>query len=196
MLHLWLVGLGVQVRFIRKRPPLEHSRIERHHQTIAAQAFQGQTFADVSDLQYSLQARLLFLNTQYPTRALQGLPPFEAFPNARHSGRPYSPEFEEQLLDMQRIYEYLQNGRWFRQVSSVGTFSLGGYLYNATTHFAEQTLEITFDSATHQLICLPEKGTTFRLEVRGLAKKALMGNASALPTPMACQLALPLAYPA
>jgi len=62
LVKLWLVGLGVQMRFIRKRPPLEHSRIERHHQTIAAQAFQGQTFADVSDLQYSLQARLLFLN--------------------------------------------------------------------------------------------------------------------------------------
>lgn len=196
MLHLWLVGLGVQVRFIRKRPPLEHSRIERHHQTIAAQAFQGQTFADVSDLQYSLQARLLFLNSEYPTRALHGLPPFEAFPDSRHSDRFYSPELEEQLLDMQGIYEYLQNGRWFRQVSSVGTFSLGGYLYNATTHFAEQTLEITFDSVTRQLICLPEKGTTFRLEVWGLTKKALMGNASALPSPMACQLALPLAYPA
>lgn len=39
LLHLWLIGLGVQVRFIHKRPPLEHSRIERHHQTIARQAF-------------------------------------------------------------------------------------------------------------------------------------------------------------
>jgi len=77
-----------------------------------------------------------------------GQPPFKTFPNSRHSGRFYSPELEEQLLDMQRIYAYLQGGRWFRQVSSVGTFSLGGYLYNATTHFAEQTLEITFDSAT------------------------------------------------
>jgi transposase len=35
IIHLWLIGLGVQVRFIHKRPPLEHSRIERHHQTIA-----------------------------------------------------------------------------------------------------------------------------------------------------------------
>jgi len=39
LLHLWLIGLGVQVRFIHKRPLLEHSRIERHHQTIARQAF-------------------------------------------------------------------------------------------------------------------------------------------------------------
>jgi len=97
---------------------------------------------------------------------------------------------------MQRIYAYLQGGRWFRQVSSVGTFSLGGYLYHASAHFAKQTLEITFDSATHQLICLPEKGAaTFRLDAQGLTKTALMGNASALPSHTAYQLALPLAYP-
>jgi len=195
-IHLWLIGLGIQVRFIHARPPWEHSRIERHHQTVAGQAFEGQTFADVSDLQYSLQARLLFLNSEYPTRALHGQPPFKAFPNSRHSGRFYSPELEEQLLDMQRIYAYLQGGRWFRQVSSVGTFSLGGYLYHASAHFAKQTLEITFDSATHQLICLPEKGAaTFRLDAQGLTKTALMGNASALPSHTAYQLALPLAYP-
>lgn len=38
VIHLWLIGLGVQVRFIHKKPPLEHARIERHHQTIAGQA--------------------------------------------------------------------------------------------------------------------------------------------------------------
>jgi hypothetical protein len=196
VIHLWLIGLGVQVRFIHQRPPLEHSRIERHHQTIARQAFEGQTFADVTALQRNLQARMLFLNQEYPTRALDGQPPFQAFPQARHSSRLYSLETEEQLLDMQRVYEYLQSGRWFRQVSSVGTFSLGGYTYNATTRFAGQTLEITFDGATRKLICLPEKSTTtFQLDIQGVTKAALMGSASALPGYTVYQLALPFAYP-
>lgn len=196
VIHLWLIGLGVQVRFIHQRPPLEHSRIERHHQTIARQAFEGQTFADVTALQRNLQARMLFLNQEYPTRALDGQPPFQAFPQARHSSRLYSLETEEQLLDMQRVYEYLQSGRWFRQVSSVGTFSLGGYTYNATTCFAGQTLEITFDGATRKLICLPEKSTTtFQLDIQGVTKAALMGSASALPGYTVYQLALPFAYP-
>lgn len=186
----------MQVRFIHKRPPLEHARIERHHQTIAGQAFEGQTFADETALQRSLQARMLFLNQEYPTRALDGQPPFQAFPQARHSSRFYCLDTEEQLLDMQRIYDYLQSGRWFRQISSVGTFSLGGHLYNATTRFAEQTLEITFDGATRKLICLPERGTTaFQLDIQGLTKAALMGNAFALPSYSAYQLALPLPYP-
>ncbi len=196
MIHLWLIGLGVQVRFIRKRPPLEHSRIERHHQTIAGQAFDGQTFADITALQRSLQARMLFLNLEYPTLALEGQPPLQTFPQARHSGRLYSPAAEEQMLDLQRIYDYLQSGRWFRQISSVGIFSLGGYGYNATTQFAEQTVEITLDGATRKLICLPEKSAaTFQFDIQGLTKPALMGNASALPGYSAFQLALPFAYP-
>ena len=196
VIHLWLIGLGVQVRFIHQRPPLEHARIERHHQTIAGQAFEGQTFADVTTLQRSLQARMLFLNQEYPTRALDGQPPFQAFPQARHSSRFYSPDAEEQLLDMQRIYDYLQSGRWFRLVSSVGTFSLGGHLYNATTRFAEQTLEITFDGATRKLVCLAEKETTAsQLDVQGLTKTALMGNPLTLPSYTTYQLALPLPYP-
>jgi transposase len=196
VIHLWLIGLGVQVRFIHNRPPLEHSQIERHHQTIAGQAFEGQIFVDVTALQRSLQARMLFLNLEYPTRALDGQPPLQAFPQARHSGRIYLPGAEEQMLDMQRIYDYLQSGRWFRQVSSVGIFSLGGYSYNVTTQFAEQTVEITFDGPTRQLICLPEKSSaTFRFDIQGLTKSALMGNALALPGYTAFQLALPFAYP-
>jgi hypothetical protein len=196
IIHLWLVGLGVQVRFIHKRPPLEHARMERHHQTIAGQAFEGQSFDDETALQCSLQARMLFLNQEYPTRALDGRPPFQAFPQARHSGRFYSLDIEAQLLDLQRLRAYLQCGRWFRLVSSTGTFSLGGHIYNVTTRFAEQTLEITFDGTTRKLVCLPEKQTTaFQLDIQGLTKTARIGNSLALPGYTAYQLALPLAYP-
>lgn len=196
VIHLWWIGLGVQVRFIHNRPPMEHARIERHHQTIANQAFEGQTFADVDILQRSLQARMLFLNLEYPTRALDGQPPFQAFPQARHSSRIYSPEAEEQILDMQRFYDYLKSGRWFRQVCSAGTFTLGGYGYNATRRFAGQTFEITFNLTTCKLVCLPEKEiATFQFDIQGLTKATLMGNSLALPSYTAYQLALPLAYP-
>jgi transposase len=194
-LQLWLLGLGIQVRFIHLRPPLEHARIERQHQTIAGQAFAGQTFADETALQCSLQARLLFLNCEYPTQALAGQPPWQACPQARHSGRPYSLGTETQLFDLQRVCDYLQQGRWFRRVSAVGTFSLGGYVYNATTRLAAQTLEITFVGATRQLLCLPEKSTTpFSLDIQGLTKAALMGQATALPSYATYQLALPFTY--
>jgi len=192
-IHLWLLALGVQVRFIHKRPPLEHARIERHHQTIAGQVMDDQACADITELQRKLQARMLFLNQEYPTLALNGLPPLQVFSQARHSGRIYSPELEEQTLNMQQVYAYLHAGRWFRQISSVGTFSLGGYCYNATTRFAEQTLEITFDAQTRKLVCLPEKSTlAFQLDLQGLTKSVLIGNSSPLPAYATYQLALPL----
>lgn len=97
---------------------------------------------------------------------------------------------------MQRVYDYLQNGRWFRQISSVGSFSLGGHRYNAKKHFADQTLEITFNASTSKLTCLPEKETrVFQLDIQGLTKKDLMRNVATLPSCSAYQLALPLAYP-
>jgi hypothetical protein len=195
-IHLWLIGLGVAVRFIHKRPPMEHACIERHHQTIARQAFDGQTFTDLVDLQQSLQARILFLNQEYPTNALSGQPPLQAFPQARHSSRVFHTQSEEQLLNMQRVYAYMKTARWFRKVSSVGIFSLGGYLYNASTRFAEQTLEITFDQETGKLLCLPEKSEmAFHLDIKGLTKSTLMGDAALLPGYTAHQLALPLVYP-
>jgi len=181
IIHLWLIALGIQVRFVHKRPPLEHARIERHHQTVAWQAFEGQTFSDVVELQHQLQARILFLNLEYPTKALNGTPPLQAFPQARHSSRAYHLQDEENLLNMQRVYEYLEALRWFRKVSSVGTFSLGGQRYNASTRFADQTLEITFDPATRNLICLPEDcEMPFSLAIKGLTKTSLMGNSSSL----------------
>jgi len=195
-IHLWLIGLGVGVRFIDKRPPLEHARIERHHQTIAGQAFEGQNFADVPALQSSLQARILFLNLEYPTRALRAQTPLQAFPDARHSGRPYSLEDEEQILDLQPIYAYLQTGRWFRQISTNGTCSLGGHSYNLSTQFAERPVQITFDAPSHSLIFQPEKSAaSLQFDIQGLTKFVLMGNAFALPGYVPLQLALPFAHP-
>jgi hypothetical protein len=191
-LHLWLIALGVEVRFIQQKPPAEHSVIERTHQTMNQQAVAGQTFADGSALQQSLSDRLDFLNCRFPSRSLGGQPPLVACPEAQHSGRPYRLEWEEDMLDMQRVYEYLAKGRWFRRTSSSGQFSLGSHRYNVGTELSDQTLEITFDSQTCELKCLSENGSReIRLPVQGLTAAALMGELSPLLVLPAYQLALP-----
>jgi transposase len=191
-IHLWLIALGVQVRFIHKKPPLEHARIERHHQTVSNQAITGQTFANDDHLQDNLQGRIVFLNQEYPSQALQGQPPLKAYPQAVHSGRPYHPEWEREALDMQRVYDYLAKGRWFRLTSTVGMFSLGAQAYNSSTRFANQTLEITFDAHTCEFIYLPETSDTpFRLPAKGLTQEALMGELFPLMAFPNYQLALP-----
>lgn len=191
-LHLWLIALGVSVRFIHKTPPAEHARIERHHQTVTQQAVAGQTFTSPADLQKALTGRLLFLNTDYPSRSLHGQAPLSAYPQAKQTPRPYRLEWERECLDMQRVYAYLAQGRWLRMTSSVGTFSLGAQRYNAGTKRARQTLDITFDPQTCELVCLPEKEPQpVRLAAQGLSKEILMGELDPLTAIPAYQLALP-----
>ena len=190
--HLWLIALGVDVRFIKQRPPAEHSVIERGHQTMNQQAVAGQAFTDGSALQQSLSDRLNFLNLRFPSRSLGGQPPLVACPEAQHSGRPYRLEWEEDMLDMERVYNYLAKGRWFRRTSSQGQFSLGTYRYSIGKILSNQTLEITFDSQTRELVCLSEDGSReVRLVAQGLTKAALMGELSPLVVLPAYQLALP-----
>lgn len=192
-LHLWLIALGVEVRFVDKRPPVEHSVIERSHQTVSQQAIAGQHFHDEITLQGSLAARLDFLNTRYPSRSLAGQPPLIAHPEARHSGRLYRLEWEEDLLDMQRVHDYLAQGRWFRRSGPVGVLSIGRYRYGVGRAFPNQLFEVTFDPNTLEWICLPADGREkIRIPAQGLTKTALMGELSPLMACPAYQLALPL----
>jgi transposase len=192
MIHQWLIALDVGVCFIKQKPPAAHSIIERAHQTINRQAVAGQVFVDGPALQKSLDDRLDFLNFRFPSRSLDGQAPLAAHPEARHSGQPYRPEWEEDMLNMQRVYDYLAQGRWFRRTSTHGQFSLGTCRYNVGKGLGEQTLEITFDSQTREFKCLPEDGgQEIRLAAQGLTKTDLMGELGPLIALPAYQLALP-----
>lgn len=191
-LHLWLIALGIVVRFIEHAPPEEHSVIERTHQTVTNQAIRGQSFNDAAALQQSLTQRLDFLNNCFPSRSLAGQPPLVVWPQASHSDRPYRLEWERELLDMQRVYTYLAQGRWFRLTSTHGQFSLGGQRYNAGISLARQTLEITFEpQAAEFSVLLPDGTQCLRLTPLGLTKTDLMGELSPFLSVPVYQLALP-----
>lgn len=196
-LHLWLIALGISVRFIEKKPPAEHSVIERSHQTIQKQALDGQTFTDNLMLEKSLSERREFLNSSYPSRSLGGKAPLEAYPEAIYSRREYRIEWEENLLDMSRVFDYLSKGRWFRQTSSQGQFSLGANRYNIGYSSPKQTLEITFDPQNHELLCLSEDGKkVFRFPSKGLTKAELLNELNPLLTLPEHQLQLPFSMTA
>jgi transposase len=191
-LHLWLIALDVEVRFIQQVPPAEHSVIERSHQTVTNQAVLGQNFVDGPALQQSLSQRLDFLNYHFPSRSLAGQPPLVVWPQAQHSDRPYRLEWEQEMLDLQRVHQYLAQGRWFRQTSAQGQFSLGAQRYNLGYRFSRQAVQITFDPQTVEFICLLPAGTPLiRLKPLGLTKLDLMGELSPFVSLPVYQLALP-----
>ncbi len=191
-LHLCLLALGVQVRFTRKRCPTDHAIIERTHQTMTAQALLGQTYPSPADLWAGLDARRAVLNEHLPSRALSHKAPLEAYPHAIHSGRMYRPEWEEDLLCLQNVWSYLQQGRWFRSSRYTGVFALGSFEYSIGKQFAHRWLEIRFDPDPIAFICQPEGSEEFvRVPARGLTKAELMGELAAMQALPAYQLALP-----
>jgi transposase InsO family protein len=196
-LHLWLLALGVQVRFTRKRCPTDHAIIERTHQTMTAQALLGQTYPSHTALWAGLDERRQVLNHHLPSRALAHQTPLQAYPGAIHSGRSYRPEWEEELLSLEKVSTYLAQGRWFRSVRTNGYFGLGSYQYYLGKHFARCGVAIRFDPDTMTLICQPEGSEeTIRLPAQGITKAELMGELAALQALPIYQLALPFSLSA
>jgi len=174
--HLWLLALGIEVRFITQAPPAEHAVIERSHTLLTQQALR-QTFTTSEQMQAALDERCAFLNTEYPSRTWHGQAPLVAYPQAQHSSRCYTPETESAALDLQRIYAYLARQHWFRQVSAQGQFTLGGERYGLGCAWEGQPIEITFDAATAEFVCTSADGQRCqRVASKGLTKAELMGE--------------------
>ena len=191
-LHLWLLALGVTVRFIGVGQPTQHGFIEHAHQVMTHQALTGQQFAQPQALQAQIEQRREFLNRDYPNRALGGQAPLHFDPSAHHTGRPYSPEREAELLDRQRVYAYLAPHRWFRRVTARGQFELGACRYGLGSHWGRQTVEVTFDPQTVEFICQSEDGQkSRRLPAKGLTPADWMGDLDLERLP-SYQLAFPL----
>lgn len=190
--HLWSIALGIQVTFGRKGRPTDQATVERSHQLMTNQGLKSNGLDDRDAVQAKLNERLDFLAYHYPSSSLGGVAPLVAYPSAIHSGRPYAPERESDLLDLQRVYHYLAQGRWFRQVSKNGQFSLGGFSYGIGTDFKHQQLDITFDPYSLEFECLSEDASRyFRLPALGLTKSHLMGDLGVIMADYPYQPALP-----
>jgi hypothetical protein len=191
-LHLWLIGLGVDVIFIRKRRPTDHTQVERNHQTMARQTILGQTWPTQTALWHGLDERRAVLNHYFPARALHHQAPFQAYPDALYAKRPYRPEWEKDLFETQHVYHYLSQGRWFRRIRRNGHFAIGGYQYYIGNHFSLREVEITFDADQIVFICRPEGcDELVNISPQGLTKTDLMGDLALLMELPVYQLALP-----
>jgi transposase len=194
-IHLWLMALGVSLTFGRKGRPVDQGLTENSHQLWDRQVLQGQTFLDWDDLYRALHRRREFLNAHLPCSSLGDKPPLMAFPQAAIPQRLYRPEWEHELLDLERVYDYLSQGRWFRNCGKDGNTSLGGQYYLLGCAWENQQVEITFDRTDQQLVFLAEDGErTQRRAIKALTKEVLIGELGPLVNLPAFQLALPISW--
>ncbi len=191
-LHLWLLALGIDICFTRKRCPTDHAKIERTHQTMTLQTLLGQRWSDQATLWAGLDARRTMLNQHIPSSVFQGQAPLQACPEAAHSGRFYRPEWEAEMLDLARVFAYLAACRWFRRIRANGRLDLGGYDYYLGTSLRNQLLEVHFDATQGCFLGqLAGSESTITFAPQGLTKTDLMGELGHLLALPAYQLALP-----
>ena len=196
-LHLWLLALGIDVCFTRKRCPTDHAKIERTHQTMTLQALLGQYWQDQTALWTGLDALRAMLNHHIPSTVFHGRAPLQAYPEAAHSGRFYRPEREAEMLDLARVFAYLATCRWFRRIRANGRLGLGSYDYYLGTSMRNQMLELHFDADQACFIGqLVGSETTVTFAPQGLTKTDLMGELGHLLALPMYQLALPFTHEA
>lgn len=193
--HLWLQALGVDLVIGPAHRPQKRSITERSHQTWDGQVLKGQTFAAWEQLRLALERRREFMNERLPCASLDGKPPLVACPQARIPRRVYRPEWEAELMDLDRVYAYLAQGKWFRKGSNVGAFCLGNQRYSLGKDWIGKDAEITFDpSDRHLVFRSPELDEPKRLPIKGITKTELMGEMGPLVDLDQFQLALPFTW--
>lgn len=175
-IHLYLIGLGIEFCFINVAPPLKQSMVERSHQTIDGQVTKGQEYKTWQDLFRNTNKRRKVLNEKYPSRSLGGKAPLTAFPKAKHSGRFYSIEKEEELIELHRIYKYLSECCWYRKVSDVKTISLNAKIYYLKHAEAKTQIQINFCNRSKKLIFRNAKEQLIaKLPMKDFSKEKIMG---------------------
>ncbi len=175
--HLWLLALGIDLQFGRLGRPTDQGVTERSHQTWDSQVLQGAAFECYQSLWQSLEQRKIFLNEYLPCASLEEKPPLQANPQARIPRRTYRPEWEAAFLDLNRVYDFLATGQWFRKVSAVGTISIGRHIYHMGYDWRpDGYAELTFDPSACEFTCRTPSGKEKRLPATWLTKQELMGE--------------------
>jgi len=204
-LSLWWLGLGIAHRLIPPHTPKRNGSVERSHRTLDERTLSGQSFNGADHLQRQVDADWYELNAECPSRAkgCHGQPPLVAHPELLIPRRPYQPEWELDLFDLQRVDEYLATQTWIRTVSQVGQVSLGGYRYGLGIAWAGQTVRISFEVQPRQFVFTqvrpetkrgqaPPELSPVRLPAQGLTLPDLTGLLAALAELPVRQLMFPL----
>lgn len=164
LLMLWLVGLGVTPIINRPHRPTDNAQVERCNGIWVDQVARGATPATWSELQHQTDVAWRDRRECLPSRnpACGGRPPVLAVPELLRACRPYHPQQEAALLEMQRVYTYLAGWRWQRVVDVSGQFSLGGYQAHVPRRYVGHLLNLHFDPLAAEFVAATIDGQTLK----------------------------------
>lgn len=129
LFFLWLIALGIEPVFSRIHIPQDQGMVERSHQTVWNQVCRRSGYLNWEYFFLACQERRQWLNSCLPCSSLDDRPPLVALPQASHSGKAYHYGDEKNLLDLNRVFDWLEHQFWYRRISKDQTISLGGNVY-------------------------------------------------------------------
>jgi len=154
---LWLVGLGIRHETIRR--VTQNGQVERSHRTWEDRLLYPPPahINTTPAFQEWVRYQVWRMNAVLPSRArnCRRRPPLLAYPETRHNSRYFSREEESAIFDVERVYEFLAEGRWLRRVSAQGQFSFQNDLLYVGKRYARTLVVITFDPLDRQFIVKP-----------------------------------------
>jgi hypothetical protein len=127
---------------------------------------------NLASFQQALDRERNLHNLEFPSRAsgCNGNPPLQAHPELLHARRPYHPQQEAILFDMQRVYHYLAGFTFERKVNRNGQVTLKGHHYTVGLAHKEKQIYVRLDEQTQEWIFLErdEQGQDHELSRRPL----------------------------
>lgn len=151
---LWLKGLNIDYLVIRSGRPTDNAEVERCHRTLNDYVIVGQEHLDTVSLEAALDQAVHDLAYELPSQAAgcHGRPPVATHPELLQPRRPYQPEHELALFDLDRVDAYLSTFTWKYTVTKNGEVSIGESCYYPGYKHRSQEVTVRFDAATREFV--------------------------------------------
>lgn len=173
-LSLYLAGLGIKHNFIRSHRPTDQPQIERQHRSLDGLTDDATSRQDLPRFQQALDHERSTYNHAFPARAsdCQGVPPLQAHPALLQPRRPYQPEQEAGLFDLQRVYDFLATFTFERKVNRNGQVTLKGHQYTVGLAHKDKTIQVRLEAQSQDWLFLEPDGHG---QAHELSRRALVG---------------------
>jgi hypothetical protein len=140
-LALWLVGLGVKVKWNPPRSPRSNAKVERMQATTATWA-EVTSCWDCRSLQQRLDKAALIQRENYELRRLRGKSRKQLYAALWTNRRSYG----RSSFDINRVYRYLKEVTFKRRIGKAGRLTFYAHkIYVGATH-KSKLVDITFDA--------------------------------------------------
>lgn len=179
LILLWLAGLGIVPVVNRPHHPTDNAQVERLCRTWNDHVGHGRLLRTKQELQAETDQAWYDRRRHLPSRNphCAGKPPLVAFPHLIQSKRPFSPQLEAALFDMNRVFAYLSQWQWKRKVDQTGAISLADFNRLVSKKHVGQIVKVRFDSEAQLFLAYDVNGTWLRsFTIPIISKEYILGD--------------------